>query len=227
VTGRADIIGRVRARVGLRRTEDDEARLAERLARHPRNLVPARAELDPEARRKLFVDMAVEAAASVDVVAGAEAVPEAVADYLMAHNLPARLVIAPDPRLDAFPWQETPLLGIRRGKAEPDDAVGLTPAFAAIAESGTLLLVSGRDNPTTVNFLPETHIVVLWRDQIVGAYEDAWDRLRATFDDAVPRTLNLITGPSRSADIEQTLQMGAHGPRRLHIIMIDADAEDG
>ncbi len=146
--------------------------------------------------------------------------------YLRAQNLPARAVMAPDEKLDAIPWSETPLLRLRRDKATGKDTVGIAAAFAAIAETGTLMLVSGAGRPTTLNFLPETHIVILRGDEIVGPFEDAWDRVRAAFGEDLPRTVNLITGPSRSADIEQTLQMGAHGPRRLHIVLIDDDAEE-
>ena len=87
------------------------------------------------------------------------------------------------------------------------------------------MLLSGPDHPTTLNFLPDTHIVVLRASQVVGPYEDAWARLRAAAT-AMPRTVNFVTGPSRTADIEQTIQLGAHGPRRLHIVLID-DAGDG
>ncbi|MEZ5579927.1 MAG: LUD domain-containing protein [Candidatus Competibacteraceae bacterium] len=73
-----------------------------------------------------------------------------------------------------------------------------------------MLLSGPHSPPTTLNFLPDTHIVVLRADRIVGAYEDAWDLLRAR-GLGMPRTVNFITGPSRSADIEQTVQMGAHG----------------
>jgi len=224
MNGRDQILGRVRAAV--RRDHGGEEGAAARLRDHPRNLVPARGQLDPVACRQLFVDMAREAAATVTVVAGTAAVPAALAEYLSAQNLPAAVAMAPDPALDDIPWDRAPLLAIRRGKAEASDAVGVTAAFAAVAETGTLLLVSGADRPTTLNFLPETHVVVLRAGQIVGPYEDAWDRLRAAFDGALPRTLNFITGPSRSADIEQTIQMGAHGPRRLHIILIDDGGED-
>ena len=89
------------------------------------------------------------------------------------------------------------------------------------AESGTLMMVSGPDNPTTLNFLPDTHIVVVDADDIAGDYETLWTRLRSAFGEGVmPRTVNLITGPSRSADIEQTLILGAHGPRRLHVVVV-------
>ncbi len=121
------------------------------------------------------------------------------------------------------------MLEVEIGKAEASDQASLTGAFAGVAETGTLLLVSGPQAPTTLNFLPETHIAVLRASRMVGPYEDAWERVRARYGrGGLPRTVNFITGPSRTADIEQTIQLGAHGPRRLHIVLIeDGLDEDG
>jgi L-lactate dehydrogenase complex protein LldG len=215
-----------RGRLGMVR----EAELREQIALHRRNLVPARAAaLGDRGRGDLFVAMAEEVQATVTRVSSPGAVPEEVARYLVAENLPAELVLAPDPSLDDLPWDERPLLRIRRGRAEAGDAVSLTPCFAAIAETGTLMLISGAATPTTLNFLPDTHIVLVHADQVVAAYEDGWDRLRSA--GAMPRAVNFITGPSRTGDIEQRIELGAHGPRRLHIILIDdrrkaGDGED-
>jgi L-lactate dehydrogenase complex protein LldG len=208
------------------------AELRARLAAHRRNLIPARAAaLGHAGRIDLFIAMAEEVQARVARVAALADVPEAVARYLSGENLPAELVAAPDPALDAIPWQTRPLLHLRRGRVEAGDAASLTPCFAAIAETGTLMLISGAATPTTLNFLPDTHIVVLREAQIVATYEDAWDRLRARAgaQGGLPRTVNFITGPSRTGDIEQRIELGAHGPRRLHIVLVaDADgADDG
>ena len=235
---RDDILGAVRR--GLRRgplPQETQAALTERVARHRRNLIPARAAaLDDAGRIELFVAMAEEVQTTVARVASEASVPAEVARYLAEENLPAELVMAPDPGLDAIPWQERPLLRIRRGRAEPGDAVSLTPCLAAIAETGTLMLISGHDTPTTLNFLPDTHIVVLRAGQVVAGYEDAWDLVRARAGSTAggdpqswPRTVNLITGPSRTGDIEQRIQLGAHGPRRLHVVLVDtaeAPADD-
>jgi L-lactate dehydrogenase complex protein LldG len=194
--------------------------LRERVAAHRRNLVPARAAaLDDPGRIDLLVAMAEEVQATVTRVDSPAAVPGEVARYLAAENLPAEVVLAPDSTLADLPWDERPLLRIRRGRAEAGDAVSLTPCFAAIAETGTLMLISGAETPTTLNFLPDTHIVVVGKDQVVATYEDGWDRLRT--HGGMPRAINFITGPSRTGDIEQRIELGAHGPRRLHIILID------
>jgi L-lactate dehydrogenase complex protein LldG len=225
---RDQILAGVRRALG--KSGGDGARKAlvdARIETHARNLVPKRAELDRAGQLKLFLEMAEKAAATVARVRHLADVPGAVADFLAAQNLPARLRLAPDPALTRLPWSERALLKIETGTAQGSDTASLTPAFAGIAETGTLMLVSGPETPTTLNFLPDNHLVLLSEGQLVGPYEDAWDRLRAAYrGEAWPRTVNFITGPSRSADIEQQLQMGAHGPRRLHIILV-AEGRDG
>jgi L-lactate dehydrogenase complex protein LldG len=228
---RDDILAGIRR--GLRRGPLPTAAAEEcgqLVAAHRRNLIPARASaLDHRARIELFVAMAEEVETTVARVTSDAAVPAEVARYLAAENLPAELVMAPDPALDAIPWEARPLLAIRRGRAEPGDAVSLTPCLAAIAETGTLLLVSDADTPTTLNFLPDTHIIILRAGQVVASYEDGWDLVRARAQEAPPggphigwpRTVNLITGPSRTGDIEQRIILGAHGPRRLHVVLVD------
>ena len=204
--------------------EAQRAAARDRIAAHARNLVPARSQLDHDDQVRLFEKMALEVSATVARLPNLEAVPEAVAEYLAGHNLPAELRLAPDPDLDAIPWDRRPTLTISKGIARDTDAVSLTGCFAGIAETGTLMLVSGAERPTTLNFLPDTHIVVLKKGQVVGGYEDAWDRLRAqtaAFEGGMPRTVNMVTGPSRTGDIEQTIQLGAHGPRRLHILLVE------
>lgn len=202
-----------------RQTEEE---LRSRIATHGRNPVPARATaLDYPQRIELFIAMAQEVQTTVARVSSPAAVPEAVARYLAAENLPAELVMAPDPSLDVAPWRAWPLLRVRRGRAEAEDKVSLTSCHAAIAETGTLMLISGPDTPTTLNFLPDTHIVVVRGEQVVATYEDGWDRLRAKAPEALPRVINFITGPSRTADIEQHMELGAHGPRRLHIVLVE------
>ena len=205
---------------------DSQGKLRLQVAAHRRNLIPARATaLDHAARIDLFVEMAEAVQATVARVDSPAAVPEAVVRYLAGENLPAELVMAPGPSLDDIPWETRPLLQIRRGRAEATDAVSLTPCFAAIAETGTLMLTSGAGTPTTLNFLPDTHILVVHADQVVATYEDGWDRLRAKAatnpDGLLPRAVNFITGPSRTGDIEQQIVLGAHGPRRLHILVVE------
>ena len=223
MSAREAILGALRR--NLKRDADEgrgAAAVAGRLSAPPENPIPQRGRRDRAGRIDLFADYAAAADATVARVASAGDVPAAVAGFLQTHNLPATLVRAPDADLDAIPWADRPTLTLEARRAEEPDAVSVTAAFGGVAETGTLVLVSGEDSPTTLNFLPENHIVVLWADRISGDYEAQWSALRERYGArALPRTVNLVTGPSRSADIEQTIQLGAHGPRRLHIVIVD------
>ena len=210
-------------RRGLRRgplPEDQIAMLRGRLESHPRQLIPARSRLPHAGQVDLFVRNVEKEFGSVARVADADAVPGAVAEYLAAQNLPGDVVMAPHPELRALPWSSRPLLSIREGRAEGSDMVSVQHGFAAIAETGTLMLPSAPARPTTLNVLTDTEIVVLRASRVVGAYEEAWDLLRAEMG-GMPRNVMFVTGPSRSADIEQTLELGAHGPRRLHVVLVE------
>src|SRR5258708_37945047 len=137
---RERILAGIRSSLNRGRLDPEtEAELRSRVAAHRRNLVPARATtLDHQERVELFVTMAEEVQATVTRVTSLAAVPEAVARYLAAENLPAEFVMAPDPSLDDIPWTTWPLLQIRRGRAEAEDRVVLTPVHAAIPEPRTL-----------------------------------------------------------------------------------------
>lgn len=204
--------------------ENDDIRrntVAERLSNAPRNLIPERGQLPLRERIDLFAERAEKVSTSVARVASSDDVPKAVAEYLRARNLPQAFRMGADPRLEALPWDSVPTLEIKRGASDGSDLVGLSHAFGAAAETGTLALTSGEDNPTTLNFLPETHVVVVGAEDIAGDMETLWDRLRAFYGKGeMPRCVNLVTGPSRSADIEQKLQLGAHGPKALHIVVV-------
>jgi len=210
-------------RRGLRRgplPADQAALLHARLAAHPRQPIPARSRIDHPGQLALFTANVEREFGTVARVASAAEIPGAVAEYLAAQNLPSEIVIAPHPELREIPWHERPLLHLREGRAEARDMVSIQHGFAGIAETGTLMLPSAPERPTTINLLADTAIVVLRASRVVGAYEEAWDRLRAAMP-AMPRNVMLVTGPSRSADIEQALELGAHGPRRLHVVLLD------
>jgi L-lactate dehydrogenase complex protein LldG len=209
MTAREDILSRIRA-----------ARAGERP--YPGSgPVPQRGQVAGEERTALFTRMALLAAATVDRASSRAEVPGLVKNYLSRHNLPAEARLAPDPRITELDWASQPLLATSVGGTDGSHPVSVTGAFAGVAETGTLALTSGAPSPTLLNFLPETHIAVVDAKDLAGTYEELWARLREQFGDAMPRTLNLVTGPSRSGDIEQTILMGAHGPKRLHIILVD------
>ncbi|MCF8482982.1 MAG: lactate utilization protein [Rhodospirillum sp.] len=185
-------------------------------------LVPERAKGSPDVLVDRFLAMAIEAAATVDRIQGMEALPGAIASYLKDRNLSTELVTTTDPEMDGLVGSSLEgggLLTVKRGLPSPTDTVSVVPALRGVAETGTVMLRSGETQASTLNFLPETHIVVLKTSDIVGGLEEAWAALRA--EGPTPRTVNFITGPSRTGDIEQTLQMGAHGPLRLHILLVD------
>jgi L-lactate dehydrogenase complex protein LldG len=165
--------------------------------------------------------MAEKASATVRRVGEDSAVPAEVAEYLRGRNLPAAVRIGEDGLLNGLDWRKTQV-AVSHGVSDGRDAVSITHAAAGVAETGTLVLTSGQDNPTTLNFLPDTAIVVVKVADIAGDYETVWAAIRAKFGKgAMPRTVNFVTGPSRSGDIEQKILLGAHGPRRLHIIVVD------
>lgn len=220
-TAKAQILNGIRR--SLRRGEiSDAARVevAARLAKPPRGPIVARAQLSHPDQVALFCQWAETNNATVARVDAAD-VPGEVSAFLTRNNLPADVAMAPSPLLDGYDWASQKMLAIRRGRGEGSDHVSVTGAFAGIAETGTLVMASGPDHPVTLNLLPDTHVVVLREVDIVGGYEDVWARLRARYGkDCMPRTVNTITGPSRTGDIEQTIELGAHGPRRMHILVV-------
>ena len=202
-------------------SERRRAAVAKRLAAPPAPLVPARAKGGREALRGLFRKFLEGQSATVMEAASAAEVPAAVGRYLRANNLPLRVRVGEDAYLEALPWKSEPALERKRGPAEGSDEVGLSHAAAAVAETGTLVLASGADNPVTITFLPETSIVVVRDEDLVGGYEGAWEKVRARFGaGTMPRTVNFVSGPSRTADIGGQLVMGAHGPRRLCVVLV-------
>jgi L-lactate dehydrogenase complex protein LldG len=188
--------------------------------RNPKaNIIPARAQQPQRELIKLFKTMLEKSGAKVSRARSLKDLPEAISVALRENNLPSRVRLGADPIFQDL-RDEPGLLELSSGPAEEKDAVGMSHAIAGAAETGTLFLVSGPDNPSTLNFLPETHAVVVLASDIAGSYEEAWAKLRASFGHGkMPRTVNLVSGPSRTADIEQTIVMGAHGPRNLLVVI--------
>ena len=212
MTVREDILRRIRQNLGVAdqqgRREAAEAWLNTR-QRGPQ----------PEIRGSLverFQEKAEAQASTVHRVARGAEIPAAVAAYLQTHRLGTSLVASADSAGYDWPGHG---LNVDIRSATGDDAVGLTGCYCAIAETGTLLLHSGTETPSTISLLPETHLVVLPAARIVATMEDAFHRLRHDLG-YLPRALNFISGPSRTGDIEQTLVLGAHGPCRVHIIIL-------
>ncbi len=222
MNGREKILGRIRSQKNRGPLDKKQQNiLAARIEAHARNLVPKRGQIPLDEQVVLFTEKMEALLTSVERVADASEIPERVQAYLAAKNLPSRVKVSPAKSVSGLDWDKVPTLEIVKGAGAEEDEVGLSPAFSAIAESGTLMMASGKDTPSTVNFLPENHIVVLNVKDLRGSYEEAWDLLRKkTVRSGMPRTINLISGPSRTADIEQRLIMGAHGPKSLHVILV-------
>lgn len=163
-----------------------------------------------------FCAQATRLASDISFAGSISEVPGIVAAYLPEHALPLDAVYWPG--VSDLDWSRAGMK-VKRGAASADDLVGITGAFLGIAETGTLMLLSGRETPATVSLLPETHIAILNSARIVATMEDAWDHLRVERG-TLPRAVNFISGPSRTADIEQTVTLGAHGPYRVLIVVV-------
>lgn len=222
-SARDDILGGIRRSLGVAGSDRIRRQaVAERIERAPRGVIPARGQLDAAGRVALFRARAEAVQATVEALSKPELVPVAVATYLRANNLPAAIRIGADPYIVAMPWENT-AVEVTHGRSDGHDQSAVSHAIGGVAETGTLVLTSGENNPTTLNFLPDNHIVILRTADIAGDYEAIWAKLRMSYGKAqMPRTVNFITGPSRSADIEQKLLLGAHGPRKLHIILVES-----
>jgi L-lactate dehydrogenase complex protein LldG len=216
-----NILTNIRGALGVRGDEPERLYAVKaRLQNHPRNLIPEDAILPHDELVAAFILRLEEVEASVAHVDGLEDVANEIARYMIIKDLPQRIRFGADPLLHEVAWGEQPDIQLLHGPAIEQDAMSLTHALAGVAETGTLFVPSGPDNPVTLSFLPETNIVLVRLEDIVGCYEDAWQKLFERGETGMPRTLNMISGPSRTADIEQTLITGAHGPRRLHVIVM-------
>jgi L-lactate dehydrogenase complex protein LldG len=217
VSARENILSRIRAAQGRSDAPgaDERALVAAHLAAHPLGPRP-RSAAEPVAG---FSACAVKLSTTVDQVGGMAEVPRAVARYLEENNLPRSAVCWPE--LYELEWHAAGI-EIESRPARGSDLVGITGAFCAIAETGTLMTLSGPRTPATTSLLPETHIAVVRAGRIVRSMEDAWALLRSECR-VLPRAVNFISGPSRTADIEQTLVLGAHGPYRVHIVLVNSE----
>jgi L-lactate dehydrogenase complex protein LldG len=168
--------------------------------------------------RARFIAFAEAGSSSIAEVPSMAAVPAAVARYLDAQGLPKRAVAWGS--LQALDWSAAGVdLSFRA--ADGADAVGITGVFCAIAETGTLVVHSGPDTAATTSLLPETHIAVVPMSRLVSGMEVALALIRLERGE-LPRSVNLISGPSRTGDIEQTIVLGAHGPSRVHLVLVGA-----
>lgn len=219
VSARETILSRVGERLGVgekaARRAAAEARIAARRQTAP---IPQIAQLGGAERVDRFIAAAEHVQTQVRRLPNRDALPAAVADALRERNLPSVVRTGSDPMFDGLDWGAVEL---SRGVGRRDEPVTMSRARFGVAETGTLTLLSGPDNPVTLTFLGETHFVVLKTSEIEAGFEDVWRRLREEGHD--PRTVNFVTGPSRTGDIELKIELGAHGPIALQIFLIDGD----
>ncbi len=224
-SARDAILGRVRAALGKTGSDDAASAEAKRyIAAHaqgPRPRMPA----DLVAR---FLQRATDMESSVEAISRRDAIPAAVARYVSTLELPEALAVQKSrsgvcwPEFADLDWTGAGL-AIEVRPTRGDDRLGITGAFCAIAETGTLVMLAGADTPTATTLLPDTHIAVVAADRIVAGMEEAFALIRRERGQ-VPRAINLISGPSRTGDIEQTIVLGAHGPYRVHILVLQRPA---
>jgi L-lactate dehydrogenase complex protein LldG len=221
MSARDNVLGRVRQALGKR--ERDAPGLAaaeayiEAQAQGPRPALPG----DLVER---FMRRARDMESTVERIADRSEIPVRAARYLEALQLPDAL--APQMSREGVCWPEFGALDwagagleIEARPTTGGDRLGITGVFCAIAETGTMVILSGADTPTATSLLPETHVAVVPAERIVGSMEEAFALIRRECA-AWPRAINLISGPSRTGDIEQTIVLGAHGPFRVHILVL-------
>lgn len=201
-------------------TQGERSAVADYLARHPAGPRPP----VPENLAAHFAEQALKMASTLDTVATLAEVPAAVARYLASLSLGPKAVAWTT--LQSLDWTAAGInIEFRPPQREPQadqehsDLVGITGCFCAIAETGSLMLLSGPENVASTALLPETHIAVVPQSRIVADLEDAYALMR-TERGELPRATNVISGPSRTGDIEQTIVLGAHGPYRVHVIVV-------
>ena len=218
MSARDDIFARLRSTLDAGGALDRRrAAVASRLAEPPRIALMGRVQNVDLV--ETFKTRAGELGVTLSHVASMSDLGPAVAAYLRAQNLGATAKISPELAALNLAWPGT--LDVTAGGTDGDDPVGVALARAGVAETGTVVMASGPHSPTKLNYLPESHIVVLAAQTIVASYEQGMDIARGRTGDLLPRTINWISGPSRTADIEQTILVGVHGPKRIHIVIVD------
>ncbi|MEW6513587.1 MAG: lactate utilization protein C [Pseudomonadota bacterium] len=217
---REDILGRVRAHLKRDAANAATGRAAIEVTLAAKQQGP-RPVVDPQKSALMgrLIEKSIAYSSTVDQVATRAEAPDAVARYLAGLNLPLKAVVWPElARLD---WSGSGVAVEARG-AQDADLVGITGCFCAIAETGTLMLCGSPESPATVSLLPETHIAIVPASRIVAGMEEGFALARAELGQ-LPRAVNFISGPSRTGDIEQTIVLGAHGPYRVHLILLTTE----
>ncbi|HXJ73448.1 MAG TPA: lactate utilization protein C [Candidatus Dormibacteraeota bacterium] len=212
MSARENILARIREANGGKERANDPGTILARLDARVRGPLPTM-EWETQTR---FRERCIAMMSTIGEAESIVEVPRAVASYLKEKNLPTSGACWPE--FAALDWAGAGL-AVEARPSRGDDKLGITGAFCALAENGTLMLLSGEDTYATTSLLPENHVAVVPASRIVRTMEDAWDLLRRERG-SLPRQVNFVSGPSRTADIEMTLVLGAHGPFRVHVIVV-------
>jgi L-lactate dehydrogenase complex protein LldG len=200
---------------------DARARIAARIDSPTANVIPRRAQVDRAQKIAMFVDLIQAQDVTCARAKSWPLVAKTIADYLATRPSPSKIKVSTDPAFDRAGFEGEPRLVVERGLAVSTDLVTISRAMCGIAETGTLMFASDKDAPPSLNFVGETHGVVLDLDTIVSTLEDAFGLLRARFGKRImPRSINLVSGTSCTADIGMVTVRGAHGPRKVHLILV-------
>jgi L-lactate dehydrogenase complex protein LldG len=217
MSARDDILGRIGSALGRQSGTAAPASIIDRLHGGRRSTLPSVSE---DLIGTLVQNMESVLMSVVRLQTVADCV-DAVQWYMDSQGIdisqPGAVTVAP--ALSSLGWPEH----FASGPATGVERVSVTPCIAAVAETGSIVTASGALTPANLNFLPETHVIVVHESQVVRYVDDVFTGLRA--QPQIPRAVNFITGPSRTADIEQTLEIGAHGPRRTHVLLVSADPQ--
>jgi len=211
-----------RTRRALGKTERSQARAEagryiEAHGQGPRPAMPA----DLVTR---FMQRAADMQSTVERLTDRADLPAAIARHLAAldaravADIPTARAGVCWPAFADLDWQASGL-AIEARPTMGQDRLGITGTFCAIAETGTLVVLTGQDSPTATTLLPDTHVAVVRADRIVSGMEEAFALVRSERG-RLPRAVNMISGPSRTGDIEQTIVLGAHGPYQVHIVVL-------
>jgi L-lactate dehydrogenase complex protein LldG len=213
------ILARIRA--GSRRARS--VTIAEELEALPR---PEAARMPAESLLTSFLCNVLRNGGSAALVRDRREAVEELSQFISSRHGQRRVVAGHDPRLAAMPWRDGGLLP-RFGVAGAGDAVAVSYARDAIAETGSVVLWANRDNPALNNLLPDDHVVFVNGADIHARMESMWEREELSDALRRPRAIMMVSGPSSTADIEMQLVLGAHGPRAWHVIVIDPKGPAG
>ena len=218
MNARADIFARLRGALDAGGTAESRRTAVSARLSAPERFAPLGRVQDVDVV-DAFMARAGELGVTLNRVASLADLGAAVAEYLRSRNLPQTARISPELAQKTIAWPSA--LTVTGGGTDGDDPVGIALARAGVAETGTVIMASGAASPTKLNYLPESHIVVVPAGSIVASYEQGLDIARGQKSERPPRTINWISGPSRTADIEQTILVGVHGPKRIHVVIVD------